>query len=339
MLPELGEDQLRELFQTMLVMRRFEEALITLAGEFDVGHFHVYIGQEATGAPALGLLEDGDFGFTTHRNHGHLLARGVDPARMMAEILGRETGTNQGKGGTLHLSSLEHGFPVTSAATGGCIPLATGAAFGFSKLGNRRVSVCLMGDGSLEEGAWHESVNIAALEKLPIIYLCENNSLEALGQRANEYPSSSMAASPLTGLAAVFGMPAVAIDGFDAGEVHDTMNIAIARARAGDGPTFIEARTVRWPGSRPLWPQLLTGELDLTIAWDETALPDEHVEWHRSQDGILRFTRELIEAGNLTPEQALEIDAGVKAQMKEAVQFALDSPYPPPEAALDHVYA
>lgn len=339
MLPGESHQQLIAMLRTMLVIRRFEEALIRLTEDFDVGHFHVYVGQEATGVPALAQLLTDDFSFTTHRNHGHLLARGTDPGRMIAEILGRATGTNRGKGGTLHLSSSEHGFPVTSAATGGCIPLATGAAFAFKKLGTDRVSVCLMGDGSLEEGAWHESVNIAALEELPVIYLCENNSLEAIGQRANEYPSSTMAARPLTDLASAFGIPSSAIDGFDSGEVHQTMKEAIDRARASGGPTFIEARTVRWPGSRPLWPSNLTGEIRVAMAWDDSLIPADYEDWHRSQDPVLRFTRELIAAKHAAPRQIEELDREVRAQMKAAVRFALDSPYPDPETATDHVFA
>jgi pyruvate dehydrogenase E1 component alpha subunit len=339
MIPDIPGDRATDLLARMLVIRRFEEALIELAGEFAVGHFHVYIGQEPTGVAALAQLEEGDLAFTTHRNHGHLLARGTDPAAMLAEILGKETGTNKGRGGTLHIASAAHGFPTTSAATGGCTPLATGAAFAFDRRGVDRVAVCLFGDGALEEGSYHESINIAALEALPVIYLCENNSLEALGQKANEYPSSSMAAAPLTDLAASFKVPTIALDGTDAGAVHEAMATAVERARSGGGPTFIEARTVRWPGNRPLWPQLLTGVTDLTYAWDETAIPHEHAAWHGSQDGLLRYVRELLAADLITRDEAMAVDASVTSRIEDAVRFALDSPYPDPEGALDGVYA
>lgn len=339
MIPDLPVDRLTDYLSRMLIIRRFEEGLIELAGEYDIGHFHVYIGQEATGVAALAQLEPGDVGFTTHRNHGHLLARGTDPAAMYAEILGKETGTNRGKGGTLHIASVEHGFPTTSAATGGCTPLATGAAFAFSRLGQDRVSVCLFGDGALEEGTFHESINIAALESLPVIYLCENNSLEALGQKANEYPSSTMAAAPLTDLAAAFKVPTITVDGTDSGAVHEAMSTAIGRARRGGGPTFIEALTVRWPGNRPLWPQLLTGSTDLSYAWDASAIPDDYAVWHSEQDGLLRYVRELLSAGMLTGEEVLAIDDQVTDEIGKAVRFALDSPYPPPAAALESVYA
>jgi TPP-dependent pyruvate/acetoin dehydrogenase alpha subunit len=339
MTPDLPENQLVDLLRRMLVIRRFEEALIKLAGEFDIGHFHVYIGQESTGVPALAQLQEGDLTFTTHRNHGHLLARGTDPAAMLAEILGKATGTNDGKGGTLHIASPEHGFPTTSAVTGGCTPLATGAAFAFSRRKVDRVSVCLFGDGALEEGSYHESINIAALEALPVIYLCENNSLEALGQKANEYPSSTMAAAPLTDLAASFKVPTITVDGTDTGAVHEAMAEAIDRGRSGGGPTFVEALTVRWPGNRPLWPQLVTGVTDLTYAWDETAIPQDHTKWHGAQDGLLRYARELTVAGHITTDAALELDSEVTTQIENAVQFALDSPYPDPERAFEGVYA
>ncbi|MCC6224633.1 MAG: thiamine pyrophosphate-dependent dehydrogenase E1 component subunit alpha [Thermoleophilia bacterium] len=327
-----------DLYRRMLVIRRFEEALIALTERFDVGHFHVYIGQEVTGVPALAQLEPGDVGFTTHRNHGHLLARGVDPGRMIAEILGRATGTNGGKGGTLHIASFEHGFPTTSAATGGCVPLATGAAFGFQRLGSDRVSVCLFGDGALEEGAYWESVNIAALEQLPLIFLCENNSLDAAGQRANEYPSSTLAARYLTDLAAPFGVPTATVDGLDAKAVHEAMAAAIERARGGGGPTFIEAQTVRWAGSKPLWPELRTGRTELDMAWGARSTGGEYRAWYEQEDGLLGYTRELLTAGHVTPDDVLALDREVCAQIDAAVQFGLDSPFPPTGAALRDVF-
>ena len=161
MLPNVASQEIFQQLKSALLIRRFEEQLIKLAGDRDIGHFHVYIGQEMTGVPALRLLEKGDLSFTTHRNHGHLLARGVPAKQMYAEILGKETGMMGGRGGTLHLCSMQHGFPTTSSAVGGATPLATGAAFAFKRLGQDRVSVCLFGDGALEEGSWHEILSIS----------------------------------------------------------------------------------------------------------------------------------------------------------------------------------
>lgn len=335
MLPDLSREKLLEQLRLAILIRRFEEELIKLAGERDIGHFHVYIGQEMTGVPALCLLQKGDLSFTTHRNHGHLLVRGVPAQQMYAEILGKKTGMMGGRGGTLHLCSMEHGFPTTSSAVGGATPLATGAAFGFQKLGQDRVSVCLFGDGALEEGSWHESINIAAMEKLPVIYLCENNSLEALGQRAGEYPSSTLAATDLIDLVTPFGVPTIQVDGCDAGAVHTAMTEALQRARSGGGATFIEARTVRWPGNRPIWPQLATGESNLAMAWDESLIPDEHRIWHTKQDAVLAFVREIIAAGLIEPDGILAMDDEIRADMKAGVEFALESDYPAAESALD----
>jgi TPP-dependent pyruvate/acetoin dehydrogenase alpha subunit len=323
----------------MLVMRRFEEALIKLTKSgVSVGHFHVYIGQECTGAPALALLRSGDKTFTTHRNHGHLLARSADPGRVMAEILGKATGYNKGKGGTLHVAAGELGFPSTSGIVGGIVPLATGAAFAAKQRGTDGISVALFGDGVLEEGVFYEAINLAALWALPVVYLCENNSLEAPGQKAGEYPSSTIAARRLVDPAKSFGIPAVALDGTDAGAVYKAMRRAVRRARRGQGPTFIEARTVRWPGSRPLWPDLLT-ETNLAYAWDPGRIPEQHADWHRSRDGLLRFTRELLQAGHITSDEALALDGDVQVTIEQACRFAQDSPYPAPEAALEDIFA
>ncbi len=338
MLPDLPAAVLLDWLRAMLRIRRFEEALIRLAADHQIGHFHVYIGQETTGVPALALLEHGDVAYTTHRNHGHLIARGADPSRLMAEILGKATGTNRGKGGTLHLASLEHGFPTTSASVGGPLPIAVGSAFAFKELGSDRVSVCLFGDGALEEGAWHEAVNIAAYRQLPTIFLCENNSLEALGQRANEYPSSTLAVRRLTDLVKPFGVPAVAIDGTDVNAVHTQMKKAVRRARRGGGASFIETWTVRWPGSRPVWPELVTGETDVAYAWDEKLIPEQHREWFGVQDGLLRFVRELLSADQVDRATVLDIDRLARKEMDQAVRFALESPYPAPEEALEDVF-
>ncbi len=334
---KLSLDQQLGQLVTMLRIRRFEEALIELARTHDVGHFHVYIGQEATGVPVLALLEDGDVAYTTHRNHGHLLARGVDAGSMMAEILGRATGTNKGKGGTLHLASAAHGVPTTSASVGGPLPIAVGSAFAFQALGRDRVSVCLFGDGALEEGAWHESANIAALRQVPVIFLCENNSLGALGHEANEYPSSTLAVPTLADLAAPFGIPSVVINGTDAHAVDEAMRAAIDRARTGGGPTFIEAQTVRWPGNRGVWPELVTGRTQVEYAWDPDAAPHGHRTWFAEQDGLLRSIRGVIDAGG-SPAEISALDAAARQEMEAVVEFALTSPWPEPATAYQDVF-
>lgn len=340
MLPDLSQERLLDLFRTMMLMRRFEEELILLTKSgVSVGHFHVYIGQEGTGAPAIKLLRPDDTLLTTHRNHGHLLARGAEPDRLMAEIAGKATGYNRGKGGTLHLTVRELGFLSTSAIVGGSLPLAIGAAFAAKRRGTDAVNVCLFGDGALEEGVFYEAINVAALWALPVVYLCENNSLGALGQKAGEYPGSTIAARDLADLARMFGVPAVSVDGTDAGAVHAAMQAALERARSGGGPTFIEARTVRWPGTSLLWPDLVTGVMKLDYAWDPSSIPAEHAIWHREQDALLRFARELLDAKCASRETLGRIDDDVTARARAACRFAVESPYPAAAEAFEHIFA
>jgi pyruvate dehydrogenase E1 component alpha subunit len=337
MLPAIPPAKQLAQLRTMLRIRRFEEALIELAQSHQVGHFHVYVGQEGTGVPALALLESGDVAYTTHRNHGHLIARGVDPAPMLAEILGRATGTNRGKSGTLHLASARLGFPATSASVGGCLPLAVGSAFAFRQLGSDRVSVCLFGDGALEEGAWHEAANIAALRQLPVVFLCENNSLGAATTGGGDYPVSTLAVRTLADLAAPFGLPRIVVDGTDAGAVHDATSEAIGRARQGGGPTFIEAQTVRWPGNQGIWAELVTGPTRIAYAWDEVSIPEAHRTWFAEHDAVIRYARELI-AGGVAREDIETLEADAAREMDAAVRFALDSPWPEPGEAFEDVF-
>jgi pyruvate dehydrogenase E1 component alpha subunit len=340
MVPDVPQGRLRQWLRRMFLIRRFEERLVLLtkAGH-GFGHFHLYIGQETTGVPAIDLLRPDDFLATTHRNHGHLLARGADPGRLLAEIMGKATGYCKGKSGTLHASVRELGFLTTSAIVGGVVPVATGGGFAARQRGTTQVSLCCFGDGAIEEGAFFEALNIAALWKLPVIYLCENNSFEALGQQAGEYPTSIISAADLSEIPRPFRVPCVAVDGTDVAAVHAAFGEAAARARAGGGPSFIEARTVRWPGSRPLWPELLTGETDLAMAWDETEIPESYPEWHRRQDGLLRFVREVLAARLADRGEVLALDAEAKDAVERAVGFALASPEPAPAAALEDVFA
>lgn len=337
-------------FRKMLLIRRFEESLIRTvdSGGHRTGHFHVYIGQETTGVPAISQLSKDDYIFSTHRNHGHLLARGADPGRLLAEILGRETGLNKGKSGTLHAASPELGFLSTSAIVAGNIPVATGVAFAAKQKGTRQVSLCMFGDGSMEEGAFYEAINIASIWSLPVIYLCENNSLAVARKRKGSLQSTGLnlnlsdsnASKKLTDLPSAFQIPTITVDGTDADAVYSAMRTAISRARTRNGgPTFIEARTARWPGSRGVWPELSTGETDLAMAWDKKLVRGRFREWFGEWDGLLKFARELIRANLTDRQQILELDRGVRKEIESAVRYALDSPWPKPEDAMRDVYA
>ena len=214
----------------MFIIRHFEENLVPLhdKGVFG-GHYHLYVGQEATGVPALSCLRADDYLFTTHRNHGHLLARGVEPKRLFAEILGRVDGLNKGKGGSFHSVAPSLGFLHSSGVVAGIIPLSTGTAYAAKAQKNGRLTVCLFGDGSLEEGAAPEAFNIASLLKLPLLFLCENNGKYGAGRAVAAAQSSSMAAYPLTELPKAYKIPAQQIDGMDAGLVHATISEAVEK--------------------------------------------------------------------------------------------------------------
>ncbi len=339
MLPKLPREALLDLCRRMFIIRHFEESLVPLhdSGVFG-GHYHLYIGQEGTGVPALSCLKADDYLFSTHRNHGHLLARGAEPKRLLAEILGRKDGYNKGKGGSFHTVVPSVGFLHTSAVVAGIIPLSTGTAYASKALKNGRITVCLFGDGALEEGAAPEALNLASLGELPVLFLCENNGKYGAGRATAAAQSSTMAAYPLTDLPKAYKIPAQQIDGLDCGLVHAVISEAVEKIRRGEGPQFIEAQTVRWPGSETNWPVVLQNT-DSALAWDATHVPEKIREWYRSCDPLLIYIRELVEAKQASREEIAQIDKKVKAEIENAVKFAVASPYPAPEEAAKEYFA
>jgi pyruvate dehydrogenase E1 component alpha subunit len=339
MLPPLPADQLVEFCRKMLLIRHFEEALITLHNEARFrGHYHVYIGQEAIGVPALSLLKSNDYVFTTHRNHGHILARGAEPERVLAEILGRSGGYNKGRGGSFHVAPVELGFLQTSAVVAGILPLSTGAGFAAKEKRNQQISVCLFGDGALEEGAAAESFNLASAWKLPVLYLCENNGKYGHGKATGAMRSSTMAVYPLTDLPGAYKIPAQQVDGTDAGAVHEVADEAIKKIRAGQGPQFIEAQTVRWPGSVSNWP-VLPIATQVSFAWELSAVPEAVKDWYEFSDPVLSFIRNLVDEGRATKEEILKMEKAVKDKIAAAIKFAFESPEPDPKSALEGIFA
>lgn len=328
------------LLEKMLLVRRFEEAVVPLstAGHFR-GHYHLYIGQEATGVPAIAALGPADHIATTHRNHGHMLARGADPGAALAEILGRATGLNRGRGGTIHLCEPSLGFLSTSGIVGGCISLAVGGGYACRQRRDGSVTMALFGDGALEEGVSFEALNIASLWRLPVIFLCENNSAGAMGTAKGGYPTLVHASTDLRLIPQSVGITAVRVDGVDPAAVYAAVTDAVARCRAGEGPVFIEAMTPRWAGSNPLWPELSTGVTDLRMATGEAPAEGPHQAWYAHYDPVLRLARTLAGQGAPAIEQILGMDEAIRTRIAEAVNFALSSPLPEPESALDHVFA
>lgn len=334
----LPDDVAWAIFERMLLIRRFEEAVLKLANEKQfVGHYHLYIGQEATGAAAMSILDSRDYLATTHRNHGHMIARGADPGKCLAEILGRVTGLNGGRGGTIHLSEPSLGFLSTSGIVGGCISLGIGAGYACRRRRNGAVSAAFFGDGALEEGVSFEALNIASLWKLPVVFLCENNSSGSWAP-GEGYPTLVHASSDLCTIAQSVNIPTVRIDGADAAAAFAAIADAVGRCRSGNGPVFVEAITKRWPGNNPLWPEPATGTTDIGMAIGESQPSGEHAGWLDNHDPILRLGRLLADSA-ASSALIKSLDERTRRRIDDAVNFALRSPWPARETAYDHVFA
>jgi pyruvate dehydrogenase E1 component alpha subunit len=327
--------------ESMLLIRRFEEAVGTLGAQKAFpGHYHLYIGPEATGVGAMAALGPHDVLATTHRNHGHVIARGADPGAALAEILGRDTGLNRGRGGTIHLSDPERGFLQTSGIVGGAVGLAVGAGYACKQRAEGAITAAFFGDGALEEGLSFEALNIASLWKLPVIFICENNSADAWGMAKGGFPTLVHAANDLRSIPGSMGVEAMRVDGTDPFAVHDAVRLAAERCRAGTGPIFIEAVTRRWAGSAPLWPELATGITDIGMATGEVAIADgPHRAWFETNDPLLRLARELAAAGPQARARLHELDEAARARIREAVDFATASPFPSKDSARHYVFA
>jgi pyruvate dehydrogenase E1 component alpha subunit len=328
-----GEESIA-LLERMLTMRRFEELVIHMAGKHkDIGRNHLYIGAEATGAAAMAALKPGDLAYTTHRNHGHLIGRGVDPGKALAEIMGRSGGLNGGRGGTWHISDKANGFHSTSAMVGGSIGLSIGGGLACKQQRKGNVSVALFGDGVLDEGISYEALNFASLYQLPVLFLCENNA--KTGQR----PSSMLAANRLTDVPQALRIAGMVVDGADAEAVHGAVTTALARIRSEGVPIFIEAKLERWPGSHQLKPEFTTGITDIAMVWEPGRIAGAHAAWIKAYDPVLRYAAVLLERKTLTREAALELDRRVTSRMETARDFAEASPYPEAASAALGVFA
>jgi pyruvate dehydrogenase E1 component alpha subunit len=247
---------------------------------------------------------------------------------------------NRGRGGTIHLCAPDLGFVSTSGIVGSVVGLAAGAAFACKGRGDGGIGVALFGDGALEEGIPFEAMNIAALWKLPLLLLCENNSADAWGMAKGGYPALVHAANDLRAIPGALGIPAIRVEGIDPFAVCDAVATAAARCRAGEGPVFIEAMTRRWAGSAPLWPELATGITDLGMATGETPIPEgPHAEWFARNDPVLRLARLLLAQGGDSAARLRALDAAVCARIGAAERFALASPLPDPATATDFTFA
>ena len=315
--------QEREAYRRMLRIRKFEEEGTRLfkAGKIP-GAYHASIGQEATIVGACMALQDDDAMTGTHRSHGHPIGKGADLHALMAELMGKVTGICKGRGGSMHLADNGVGIIGESAIVGGGIPLATGCGLSAKVLRSARIALCFFGDGAVNQGTFHESLNMASLWKLPVIYLCENNGYAIRTSLARSHGQPSIAKR-----AEAYGMPGVAVDGQDVRAVYEVASEAASRARCGEGPTLIEAKTYRFD------------EHNVGLFVPTPYRSKEEIEDYRSRrDPITLFRQTLLEVGwRETDLTALEKE--VATAVEEAVHFAESSPPPDPLTLHDYLYS
>jgi pyruvate dehydrogenase E1 component alpha subunit len=316
----IEEKTLIYLFEKMLEIRRFEEKVWDLFGRNLIpGTLHLYIGEEATAVGVCANLRDDDYITSTHRGHGHCIAKGARVDKMMAELLGKKTGYCKGKGGSMHVADASVGILGATAVVGSGIPIAVGAGLSCKLRKTDQVVACFFGDGASNNGTFHESLNMAAIWKLPIIFVCENN-LYAMGTRI----SNVTAIDNMAQRAIAYGMPGVTVDGNDAVTVFQAAGRAVERARKGEGPTLLECQTYRHKGHSRFDPA--------------TYRPEEEVEEWMKRDPIMRLRKKLIQERVLSEEQANGINKRIIAEVEQAAEFALESSYPELEEALDDVF-
>ena len=318
----LSKKEALEIFTQMLLIRRFEEEAERLYRRGLVrGFLHTYIGEEAIAVGAIPSLRDDDYVIGHYRDHGHALARGVDPKAAMAELCGKATGCSGGKGGSMHLFDAEKHFMGGHAIVGGQLPLAIGIALGVKLKKLDSVVMCFFGDGAVNEGEFHEAMNMASLWKLPVVFMLENN-LYGMGTDVNR---SRAGGASIYGAAEPYMIPAVQIDGMDVMAVKETVSEGVAEVREGTGPVFIESMAYRFHGH--------------SMADPSNYRDNEEVLENRSRDPIDKFREDCLEAGKIEPTEVELAAEQVDLAIQEAREFAEQSPEPAPEELYTHIYA
>jgi pyruvate dehydrogenase E1 component alpha subunit len=313
----------RQLLAQMLLIRRFEEKAAEMYALGKIGGFlHLYIGQEAVAVGAISTIQLDDYAIAGYREHGHALAKGADPRRLMAELFGRRDGVSKGKGGSMHLFDRSVNFLGGHAIVGGYLPIATGVAFAIRYEERDRVILCFFGDGSVPQGEFHESLNLSALWKLPVVYICENNRY-AMGTAIER----ALAQTEIYRFAEAYKMPGEACNGMDVLDVRACVGRAVARARESRTPSLVEARTYRFRGH---------SMRDPSAAIYRTK---EEVAQEKLRDPIGGFRDQLLREGLLDEAGWKALSDEVEARVAEAVAFADASPEPPAEWLLEDVYA
>lgn len=318
----LTDSELIDIYHRMWTIRFFDEKVDQLFAQGKIhGTTHLAVGQEATAAGSGAVLRTTDWITATHRGHGQTIAKGTDVNAMMAELFGRTTGTNKGKGGSMHIADLDTGNLGANGIVGGGFPIAVGAALTSKMKNNATVALAYAGDGSTNEGSFHESLNMASIWDLPVIFFIENNQYGMSGS-----VEKMTRVDKLSDRAVAYGIKGITIDGNDLIEVINTTQDAVERARAGEGPTLIEAMTYRWKGhSKSDAKKYRTKE--------------EEEEWRKERDPILNTKKRFIEAGIFTEEDAESIRLQAKQEIEDSVKFAEESPVAGLETLFENVYS
>jgi len=333
MLPDAPQEVLETMFRKALLIRRFEEECIRVGRKEIPGHYHLAYSQEVTAAVIHEAARPSDWFGATHRNHHVMLARGLEPKLLMAECMGKATGSNKGYAGSFHANAPGLNCVPTSAMVAGMIPVAAGAALAAKAQGIDAVAFPFFGDGAVGEGAFYETLEIAAIHKLAVVFVCENN-----GYLDPDEPTWRTGHTGGSKVPLAFDIPVSVVDAMDAGVLHRAAARAIDRARAGDGPSFLEVRTYPSQAGHMDTAELSEGFTDLRPAIGKAAW-GEGVTYYRLHDSLCRFAEELVVGGMVSPERILEIDDEIQVLIAEATAFARESPFPRPEEALERVYA
>lgn len=318
----LSDETALSLYRELLKIRRTEEQLArSYAGGLVHGACHTYVGEEAVAVGVCAHLRPDDAVFSTHRGHGHALAKGVPPSELIAELFGRETGCSRGRGGSMHLFSPEVGMMGTSGIVGPCILQATGAGYSFKLLKTDRVGVAFFGDGASNNGAFHEGINLATIWDLPVIFVCENNMY------ATEVPFAYSSGNPNVGdRGPAYGLPSVIVDGNDVRAVYLAAGEAVARARAGGGPTLIECKTYR---TRAHAEGMREGGYR----------SQEEIDHWKGRDPVLMHRQWILDEEIAGEAEVVALEANVQALVESAAEFAKNSPYPDGDTAIEYVFS
>jgi len=317
---DLSREQLLWIYERMALTREFEGRIAQLfaAGELP-GFLHFYVGEEAVAVGVCAALRDDDFITSTHRGHGHCIAKGVDVREMMAELYGKATGACKGKGGSMHIADVDKGMLGANGIVGGGAPLAVGAGLTGKMNGRGQVAICFFGDGASNQGAFHEASNLASIWRLPVVFVCENNGY------AEATPATySVSVQDIAARAGSYNMPGLVVDGQDVFAVYEAASEAVRRARAGEGPSLLECKTYRYLGHYSGDPGGYRTEEEIAAA--------------RARDCIARFKQQVLGRGLLAEADLDAVDQKAKAAVDEAIAFAKESPLPSVDEVTTDVY-